>query len=165
MADWRLDGWIWIAILALWVTASGRESTSSWRLQQSSLIWTWKENMKLDHWESSERAAETSERMQAGTKGSRCRWVSGRKSTSSERMILWSVEHPDGMVRRPDGWNYRQMSVRTGWHVVRTAGKEPKSLTRKQCRISGTLLNCGIPVKNIFTYKWFCPINMRPITN
>jgi len=35
-ADWHPDVWIWIAILALWISASGRESTSSGRLQRSS---------------------------------------------------------------------------------------------------------------------------------
>jgi hypothetical protein len=165
MADWSLDGWIWIVILALWMSASGRESTSSELLQQSSLIWTWKENLKLDHWESSGRAAESSEWMQAGTEASRYRWVSGRKSTSSEQMMLWSVGRPDGMARRPDGWNYGQMSVQTGWHVVQTTGREPTSLSCKQYKISRTLLNSGIPVKIIFTNKWFCPIRMRPITN
>jgi hypothetical protein len=28
----------------------------------------------------------------------------------------WSAWHPDGMTRRPDGWNRGQMSVRTDWH-------------------------------------------------
>jgi hypothetical protein len=45
--------------------------------------------MKLiDHWTSSGRAAETSERMQAGTEASRYSEGSGRKSTSSGRMML-----------------------------------------------------------------------------
>jgi hypothetical protein len=35
---------------------------------------------------------------------------------SSGRMMLGLSWHPDGMVRRPDGWNSGQMSVRTGWH-------------------------------------------------
>jgi len=26
----------------------------------------------------------------------------------------WSVGRPDGMARRPDGWNSGQMGVRTG---------------------------------------------------
>jgi hypothetical protein len=43
-ADRRPDGCIWIEILALWMSASGRESMSSRRLYQSSLIWTWKES-------------------------------------------------------------------------------------------------------------------------
>jgi hypothetical protein len=27
----------------------------------------------------------------------------------------WSNWHPDGMSRRPDGWNSGQMGVRKGW--------------------------------------------------
>jgi hypothetical protein len=132
MVDWCPDGWILIVILPLCVSASGRESTSSGRLNQSSLIWTWKKNLKLiDHWRSSGRDAETSERMQAGTEASRCRWVSGRKSTSYGRMMLWSVGRPNGMTRRLDGWNCGPMSVRTGWHVVRTTCRELKYLTCK----------------------------------
>jgi hypothetical protein len=77
-ADWRPDGCIWNAILTLCMNASGRESTSSGRLHQSSLIWTWKENMKLiDHWTSSGWAAETSGQMQAGTEVSRYSEESG----------------------------------------------------------------------------------------
>jgi hypothetical protein len=49
--------------------------------------------------------------MQAGTKASRYKGGSGRKSTSSGRMMLWSVGRPDGMARHPDGWNYGQMSI------------------------------------------------------
>jgi hypothetical protein len=78
----------------------------------------------------------------------------------------WSIRRPDGMAHRPDGWNCGQMSVRTGWHVVRTAGREPKSLTcttmqnpLKHFWIVESLL------KSLFTYKWFCPIRMRPISN
>jgi len=37
--------------------------------------------------------------------------------------------------------------VRTVWHVVRTADREPILLTCTQCRFSETLLNSGIPVK------------------
>jgi hypothetical protein len=60
-------------------------------------------------------------------------------------------------VWRPDGWNCGQMSVRTGWHIVRMADREPILLTCNQCRISEILLNSGLPVNSIFTYKWFCP--------
>jgi len=49
-----------------------------------------------------------------------------------EQKLLDTVEGPDGMARRPDGWNTGQMSVRTGWHVVRTAGKDRTFMT---CRI------------------------------
>jgi hypothetical protein len=40
--------------------------------------------------------------------------ASGRDDTSSGRMEQWTDERPDGMARRPDGWNSGQMSVRTG---------------------------------------------------
>jgi hypothetical protein len=43
-ADWRLDGCIWIAILALFMSASGREITSSGRCINLPLFWTWKES-------------------------------------------------------------------------------------------------------------------------
>jgi hypothetical protein len=90
--------------LALRSSTPRRESTSSEQLQQSSHIWFWKENMKLDHWESSRWAAETSRRMQAGTEASRCRGRFGLESTSS-------------------GWMMLCLSgVRTVWHIVRTAG-------------------------------------------
>jgi hypothetical protein len=36
----------------------------------------------------------------------------------------WFVGHLDGMARRQDGWSCGQISVRTGWHVVRTVVKE-----------------------------------------
>jgi hypothetical protein len=47
-ADWSTDGCIWIAILALWMSASGRESTSSGRLHQSSLIWSLERKSEAD---------------------------------------------------------------------------------------------------------------------
>jgi hypothetical protein len=70
-----------------------------------------------------------------------------------EQKLLDTVKGPDGNPRRPNGWclvcrvsgrygtsfgrsrNYGQMSVRTGVHIVRTAGREPILLTCKQCRI------------------------------
>jgi hypothetical protein len=162
----RSNGCIWIAILALWMSASGRESTSSGRLHQSSLIWTWKENLKLiDHRTSSERVAETSGRMQAGIEASRysggsgqnphrpdewclvCR-VSGRNGMSSRRLELWIDERPDGMASRPDSCQGTDFS----W-LANSAE------TLEHFWIAKSLL------KNIFTYKWFCPIRMRLITN
>jgi hypothetical protein len=53
---------------------------------------------------SSGRAAETSGRMQAETEAFRCSEGSGQKSTSSRQMEQWTDERPDGMTRRPDGW-------------------------------------------------------------
>jgi len=55
---------------------------------------------------------------------------------------------PDGMVRRPNGWNSWQMSVRTGWHVVRTADREPKIFwLASSAESSESTLNNGIPIK------------------
>jgi hypothetical protein len=102
------------------MSASGWESTSPGRLHQSSLIWTWKENLKLiDHWTSSGRAAETSGRMQVGTEASRYSEGSGRKYTSSGRMMLdlsgilteWHVVQTDGTV---DTWASRRDDTSSG---------------------------------------------------
>jgi hypothetical protein len=82
--------------------------------------------MKLiDHWTSSRRAAEMSGRMQAGTEASRYSGGSGRKSTSSGRMMLGlsGVQTEWHVVRTARTCG--QMSVRTGWHVVRTVVREP----------------------------------------
>jgi len=50
----------------------------------------------------------------------------------SDRWCL-SVWCPDGMTPRPDGWNNRQIGVRTRWHIVRTADRELEILlTRRQ---------------------------------
>jgi hypothetical protein len=43
--------------------------------------------------------------MQARTEASRYSGGSRRKSTSSGRMMLGLSGCPDGMARRPDGWN------------------------------------------------------------
>jgi hypothetical protein len=79
-------------------------------------------NLKLiDHWWTSGRAAEMSGRMQARTEASRYSggsrrkdtssgWMmlvclaSGRYDTSSGRMKQWTDGRPDGITRRPDGW-------------------------------------------------------------
>jgi len=61
-----------------------------------------------------------------------------------------SVWRPDGMTRRLDGWNSRQMGVRTGWHIVRTVDRE-------LWNSSDFTLKSGIPVCRIITHKWFCP--------
>jgi len=139
-ANYCPDGCIWIAILALCMSPSGLESTSSGRLHQSSLIWTWNENLKLiDHWTSFGRAAETSGRMQACTEASRysegfgrkytlsgricliC-LASGRYGTSSRQMEQWTDERPNGMTRRPDGWqgteiNFLENFTESSWRT------------------------------------------------
>jgi hypothetical protein len=134
----RSDGCNWIAILTLCMSASGR-------LHQSSLIWTWKENLKLiDHWTSSGRATETSGRMQARTEASRYSEGSGWKFMSSRRMML-------GLS-----------GVWTVWHVVRTAETVDRWASRRDDTSSRrlarnrlfwlaesfkTLLNSGVLVK------------------
>jgi hypothetical protein len=137
-ADWHPDVWIWIAILALWMSTFGRESTSSRRLQQSSHICVLERNPEA--WSNTEdRPDELLNRLD-GCKleqfeAFRHRGRSGRESISSGRMMLYSDGRPDGLTRRPDGWCIGQLGVRTEWHVVRTAGRGPKFLTCKLCRI------------------------------
>jgi len=93
----------------------------------------------VEYWEASERVAETSKRMQAGTEASRYSGGSRRKSTSSERMML-------GLL-----------GIQTVWHVVRTDETVDRWASRRDDTSSGrltwlaesseTLLNSGIPVK------------------
>jgi hypothetical protein len=61
----------------------------------------------------------TSRRMQAGTV----------QSFSTQRKVRMESSH------RSDGRCFGQMGVRTVYHVVRTAGREPNFLTCKLCRI------------------------------
>jgi hypothetical protein len=60
----------------------------------------------------------------AGTEASR--YDVGVQTEEARRPDRWclSVWSSDGMTRRPDGWNSRQMGVRTGWHIVRTTDSE-----------------------------------------
>jgi hypothetical protein len=90
----------------------------------------------VEYWEASGRATETFGRMQAGIEASRYSRGSGQKSTSSGRMMLGLSGRPDGMARRTDRWNSKQMSVQTGWHdrLDGWTGTE-NLLTCKQCRI------------------------------
>jgi hypothetical protein len=143
MADWRSNCWIWIAIPALRRSASGQESTSSGRLHQTSHSWTWKESEAWSNTERHPRAAETSGRMQTGTKASRYSGGSRQKSTSSGRMMLglsgvqtvWHVVRTDGTVDKcASGWDGT---------VVRTADREPEIFWLAE--FSKTLQNSGIP--------------------
>lgn len=122
--DWRSDVWIWIAIHALWMSASGWESTSPGRWQQSSHICVLERNPEalVEHWVSFGRAAESSGRMQAGvvrsfstqrkvrmgihvvlTDDALVWCASGRYDTSSGWLVLWTAGRPDGMTHRRDG--------------------------------------------------------------
>jgi hypothetical protein len=62
---------------------------------------------------------------------------------------------------RPDGKfsSSGQMSVRTVWDVVQTAGREPNFLTWKLCRIFWKLFWIAESLLNsVITMNWFCPI-------
>jgi hypothetical protein len=155
-ADCRPDILIWIAILALWMIASRRESTSSGRLQQSSHICIWKEILKLDR---------TLRVVRTGS------WIVWTYASWSSSKLLDIEEGPDGNPRRPDGWCFILMCVRTVchvvqtvWHVVQTAGREQIFLTCK-LESSGTLLNSGIPDKKHFYKDVILSSRMWPITN
>jgi hypothetical protein len=67
--------------------------------------------------------------------------VRTKEACHPDRWCL-SVWCPDGVKRRPDGWNSKQMGVRTGWHIVRTADRE-------LCNSSSFTLKSGIPVCRI----------------
>jgi len=106
--DWLPDVWILNAILALWMSASGRESTSSGWLQQSSHICVLERNLEV--WSNTECCPDVLLKRPDGCKlkqfeASRHRgrserkvlvirtndaldsWVSGRYITSSGRLV------------------------------------------------------------------------------
>jgi hypothetical protein len=57
--------------------------------------------------------------------------------------MLGLFGRPDGMVRRPDGWNSGQMSIRT-------ADREPEIFRlASNAESSEILLNSGIPCKTV----------------
>jgi hypothetical protein len=102
--DRRPDGDIWIAILALRRCASGRDTTSSRRLIDLSFIETWKES-ETGQVPRGVRTCGWNVRPDASwIEPSRHSGGSGRKCTTSVRMIL-------GLT-----------GVRTVWHVVQTDG-------------------------------------------
>jgi hypothetical protein len=90
-ANWRPGVWIWIAILTLWMSGSGRESMSSRWLQQSSHICVLERN--LESWSNTESHPDRLLNRPNGCKleqfeASRHRERSGRESMSSRRMML-----------------------------------------------------------------------------
>jgi hypothetical protein len=125
--DWRVDGDIWIVILALRRRASGRDITSSGRLIDLSFIETWKESetgrvprgIQTGCWDVRTDASWIETSRHSGG--------SGRKCMSSGRMMLgltsvrtvWHVVWMDGtLVRCASGQD---------GSIVRTANREPKS--------------------------------------
>jgi hypothetical protein len=104
--DWRLDVWIWITILALWMSTSRLESTSSGRLQQSSHICVFEWNPKA--WSNIESRSEGLMNRPDGCKLEQFEASRHRGRSKRESCYL-------------DRWCFSLMCVRTVWHVVRTA--------------------------------------------
>jgi hypothetical protein len=160
-ADCRSDVWIWIAILTLWMSVSGRESTSSSRLRQSSHICVWKEILKLDQ---------------------TLRVVQTYASWSSSK-LLDIEEGLDRNPRRPDGWCFSLMCIRTVCHVLLTVDAVDSWASglydtlsgrlvgnwifwlANYAESSGTLLNSGIPDKKHLYKEVILSNRMWPITN
>jgi hypothetical protein len=121
-ADWRPDVDIWIAILALFMIASGRETTSSERCVNLPINWTWKESetvrvlkgVRTGCWKVWTNASwNRSFSIQCRVQMEKIRRPDGwcwfvchpvGMNTSSGRMEQWTNGHPDGMTRRLDCW-------------------------------------------------------------
>jgi hypothetical protein len=151
-ADWRPEGDIWIAILALFMSVSGRETTSSGRCINLPIFWTWKESeadrslmdVRTGCWE-------------VRTDASWNRSFSIQWRVRTKRYIIWTDDAGlsgirSGWTHHLDGWNSEQMDVRTGWHVVRTADRESEIFYLfRSAEYSENALTSGIPVYSIFT--------------
>jgi hypothetical protein len=110
----RSDGDIWNAILTLRRRASGRDTTSSRRLIDIPFLGTWKE---IRNWSSTEGRPDVLLKRPDGCKLDRTFSIQYSVRTEWSRRLdgwCWSVWSPDGMTRRPDGWNSGQIGVRTG---------------------------------------------------
>jgi hypothetical protein len=60
----------------------------------------------------------------------------------------WSDWRPDGMVRRPHGWNSGQMGVQTGWYDRPDGWQGTKNFCLESSAESSDItLNSGIPDK------------------
>jgi len=148
----RLDGDIWIVILALRRHSSRRDTTSSGRLIDLPFLGTWKESKTVRKLRGVRTFYWNVQTDASWIEASRYSEESGRKERRPDGWC-WSVWRPDGMARRPDGWNNRQMGVRTGWHIVQTADRELEFFNLfHSAESSENALISGIPVYNIF-YK------------
>jgi hypothetical protein len=130
------------------MSASGRESTLSGRLQESSLIWTWKE---IWSYSITESRLDGLLRRPDGCK--------------LEQKLLDAEEGLDENPHCPDGWCFGLSGVWTVWHFIRTAGTMDKWASGRDGTSSGRLagnrnlwlansaesseilLNSGIPVE------------------
>jgi hypothetical protein len=104
--DRRQDVWILNARLALWMSGSGRESTSSRWLQLSSHICVLERNLIADRTLRGVRTCYWNVRTDASWNSSELldtKEGSDGKFSSSERMMLWTVGLPDSISRRLDG--------------------------------------------------------------
>jgi hypothetical protein len=136
--DWRPDGDIWIAVLALRRRASERDTTSSRWLINLSFIETSNESETSRVPRGVRTNASWIETSQhSGSSGRKCLvWLaSGRYGTSSGRMEQWLDVRPTGWLDRPDGWQ----------------GNEIFDLSCS-AKSSKRVLNSRIPVYNIFTH-------------
>jgi hypothetical protein len=97
-ANRRSGGWIWIAILALCMSASGWKTTLIGRLHQSSHKWTWKES---EAWSNTKRRPD---------------------ECKLEQKLLITVKGPHGNPDRPDGWCLVCLASR--WYGTSSGQKE-----------------------------------------
>lgn len=78
----------------------------------------------IEFWWSSGLAAETSGREQAGTGNFSIEWNVWTEEARHPDGWCWCVWRLDGKILCSDEWSSRQMSVRTGWHIVWMADRE-----------------------------------------
>jgi hypothetical protein len=142
-ADRRLDGHIWIAILALRRCLSGWDTTSSRRLIDLTFLGTWKE---IRNWSSTGRCPDMLLKRPDGCK--------------LAQKLLDTVWGPDGM--NTSSGRMMLVCLASGRMEQWTDGR-PDRMARSSGRLTGNLnssdlqtLNSGIPVYSIFTLKWFC---------
>jgi hypothetical protein len=143
------DGSFWTAILALRRYTSGRGTTSSGRLIDLPFLELGKNQWTIRELIGVQMCCWNVRTDQTGTEASR--YDVGVWTEEARRPDRWclSVWCPYRVTRHPDGWNSKQMGVRTGWHIVRMADRE-------LCNSSYFTLKSGIPVCRIITHKWFC---------
>lgn len=143
------------------MSASGRESTSPERLQQSSHICVWKEILKLHR---------TLRVIRMGC------WIVWTYASWSSSKLLDTEEGSDGNPRRSDGWCFSLMCVWTVCHIFRKVDALDNLASGRYDTSSGRLAGNRIfrlanvqnllehfwiaesLIKSIFTNKWFCPI-------
>jgi hypothetical protein len=157
-ADWLPDGDIWIAILALFMSTSGQETTLSGRCINLPMFWTWKES----------EADRSLMDVRTG-----CWDVQMDASWNRSFLIQWRVQTERYVVRMDDAG---LSGVRTVWHVVWTNGAVDRWVSGQDNTSSGWLtgnlkssiffrsaessknaLTSGISIYSMFTHKWFCP--------